>query len=312
MVSAYQSLNRSFKKELVYRIGINAGFFSEYNNMILAMLYCLEHKIQFKLCSGPTNFHPTEGWNGFFLPFCDQVEDVGKHYKTWDWKYALKLISRNRQFDNYKSLLPYVLLGRNRLRTQDIYGRMRTPNQGNRYISIPELGICGNLQEACSKMVEITWHYNDEIQNRIQQNIHHINLPELYVGFHIRRGDKQTEKPFIDIKNYVETAECLSELRTAFVSTDDYSVYEYLCSNYREWTFFTLSEKANTGYIQGDFDAKTQNEKLFHYIELFSSIELLAKSELFVGTFTSNIGMYMGMRNPAICTAVDQPNWILW
>lgn len=311
MGSNYQSLNRSFKRELVYRVGLNTGFFSEYNNMVLAMLYCLEHKIQFKICAGPTNFHLTEGWNGFFQPFCDQVNS-DKHYKTWDWKYALKLIVRDRQFENYKSLLPYILYGRKHLKTQDVYGRMRAPHQGYRHISIPELNIHGNLQEACSKIIEITWRYNDGMQNKLQKCISQIDFPEEYVGLHIRRGDKQTEKPFIDIKNYIEKAESLSRLRTAFVSTDDYSVYEHLCSNYPGWKFFTLSEKENVGYDQGEFNTKTQDDKMLHYIELFSSIELLAKSQLFIGTFTSNVGMYMGMRIPSICTAVDQPTWLLW
>lgn len=50
-IDEYKEVNESFKKVLIFKIGINSGFFSEYNNMILAMLYCLENRIQFKLSS---------------------------------------------------------------------------------------------------------------------------------------------------------------------------------------------------------------------------------------------------------------------
>ena len=43
---------------MIYHIGIDAGFFTEYTYMLHAMLYCLQHKIQFKLYSDDANF----GW----------------------------------------------------------------------------------------------------------------------------------------------------------------------------------------------------------------------------------------------------------
>lgn len=50
-IDEYRRINKSFKRVLIFKIGLNSGFFSEYNNMILAMLYCLENRIQFKLSS---------------------------------------------------------------------------------------------------------------------------------------------------------------------------------------------------------------------------------------------------------------------
>ena len=51
LATKYRLLNRSFKKTMIYHIGIDAGFFTEYTYMLHAMLYCLQHKIQFKLYS---------------------------------------------------------------------------------------------------------------------------------------------------------------------------------------------------------------------------------------------------------------------
>ena len=40
VLSNYIKLNKSFRRTLVFRMGDSGGFFSEYNGMILAMLYC--------------------------------------------------------------------------------------------------------------------------------------------------------------------------------------------------------------------------------------------------------------------------------
>ena len=43
LATKYRLLNSSFKKTMVYHIGIDAGFFTEYTYMLHAMLYCLQH-----------------------------------------------------------------------------------------------------------------------------------------------------------------------------------------------------------------------------------------------------------------------------
>ena len=71
-VKDYNKLNNSFKKKLVFRIGESAGFFSEYNNMVLAMHYCLVNRIRFILNSKDANFSIHKGWEDFFKPFCKE------------------------------------------------------------------------------------------------------------------------------------------------------------------------------------------------------------------------------------------------
>ena len=40
LATKYRLLNSSFKKTMIYHIGIDAGFFTEYTYMLHAMLYC--------------------------------------------------------------------------------------------------------------------------------------------------------------------------------------------------------------------------------------------------------------------------------
>ena len=64
----WRKLNASFKKKLVYRLGDSAGLFSEINNMFFAMVWALDNKVRFELCSQRSNLGD-EGWNDFFEPF---------------------------------------------------------------------------------------------------------------------------------------------------------------------------------------------------------------------------------------------------
>lgn len=60
----WRKLNASFKKKLVYRLGDSAGLFSEINNMFFAMVWALDNKVRFELCSQRSNLGD-EGWNDF-------------------------------------------------------------------------------------------------------------------------------------------------------------------------------------------------------------------------------------------------------
>ena len=65
----YRTLNESFQRRLIYHVGIDAGFFAEYNYLIAAMLWCLQHKVRFVLFADDANFGHTRGWQDYFEPF---------------------------------------------------------------------------------------------------------------------------------------------------------------------------------------------------------------------------------------------------
>lgn len=59
-------------KRIIFHIGHSAGFYSEFNNMILCLIYCKHNDIEFKLYSRDANFKIQKGWKDFFLPFCTE------------------------------------------------------------------------------------------------------------------------------------------------------------------------------------------------------------------------------------------------
>ena len=61
------------------------------------------------------------------------------------------------------------------------------------------------------------------------------------------------------------------------------------------------------------FESFTAEHRRNDMLTLFSDIEVLANSELFIGTLSSNIGMYMYWRMPeGKCFGVDYNDWKIW
>lgn len=310
-IEQYREINTSFSRKVVYKIGLSSGFFSEYNNMILAMAYCLTHKIQFVLSSNDANFDPENGWQGFFEPFCeDIVSEKELHYKTVNWKYAIKLFFKKKNFEAFRNFLPYVSIYKHILHTQDVFGRSRDTSLLKRTFHIKQLGANYSFQELCSILVNMTWKYNPIVKKEIEGLIFSLGLPSEYIGFHIRGGDKFLEHPIEAVETYFTKND--TNIKNLFVLTDDYSIISYIREHYPDYTVYTLCEESEHGYFHGDFIKQEPTYKRRKLMRLFASIDILANAKLFVGTFSSNPGMYLGMRVPSIVRGVDFNEWVIW
>jgi len=302
----YNKLNNSYKKTLVFHLGVEAGFFSEYNNMILAMLYCLKHKIKFVLFSKDSNFRFKNGWTDFFLPFCDEQKNnflLSKYNQR-----------RSRLKARHKIVIKlYKIFNKIDYFTYDLWNSIRNRNIETEKYSIPELNINGNILEACRVLINLTWNYNESTSRKIQEIKESLGLPFSYIGFHIRMGDKNIESNLRPINEYINKSQIFSPLKVAFVLTDDYRVIDFLEENYRDWTFYTLCDRNENGYFHNNFQKESLEKRKLSHFRLFASIDILSKSELFVGTFSSNPGMFLGMKmDTSRCLGVDLEKWQIW
>ena len=331
LVEAYRKLNNSFKKVLVFHIGASGGFFSEYNNMILAMLYCLKNRIRFVLYSEDANFKYENGWIDFFLPFCD--EDRNPHHSIYNRRipYTFKRISGNKKSDLiYKRFIAPVSKCRHLIQqklakiayfgganniffTYELWNSFHSKAMEKSLFEVDEMGIAGDVRAACQVLIDTTWRYHPEIDMKIREIIDEACLPDKYIGFHIRGGDKIMEFEFQELETYIEKARTLITCRTAFVLTDDYRIMERLILDYPDWQFFTLCERSSRGYFHDSFTKQDRMFKRNQHLKLFASIDILTDSELFIGTFNSNVGMFLGMRMPKDkCFGVDVDNWAIF
>lgn len=283
----YNKINESYNEVCIY-LGIGTGFFSEFNNLILAILYCLVNKIKFRLyLINAKGFPNNNGWNEFFMPFCKElIYDADTEFNNI-FNFPKNEVEVLLPIMKYKYGISYF--------TTDIFYNMRYNDFRNSHFIIKELGIDGDIYNAFGIIAKNIFRFNNETKKEIYKLINNLNLPKKYIGFHIRAGDKITEAELIKPEKYIESLKKHSDIKDIFISTDDYSVVEKLKNQYgSKYNIYTLTNKKELGYNQYDFEMSNKNEKYNHLIEFFASIEILLNSELCFGSYTSNPSIFLG------------------
>lgn len=308
-INKYKEVNNSFKKKLVFNIGVDAGFFSEYNNMILAMLYCLKNEIKFSISSKYANFSVQNGITDYFLPFCSQDDQwFNKNYNTRPYltgriKYPFlyKPIKRIYGVDFF---------------TQDLWDKFHNKKFEKENFRIDKLGINGSILEAARVLIENIWRLNPSVRSQVQTNISSVGLPKDYIGFHIRRGDKFLETKGVELHQYFSRASKVTDIRNAFIATDDYRVIEQLTLSFPEWKIFTLCKNSSTGYDYQTFHQQGKAKVFEELVDLLTDIEVLSAAASIFVTYSSNIGMFLGMRKGCAGASriysLDYPKWLIW
>lgn len=285
------------KQKLIFHIGHSAGFYSEFNNMVIAILYCRRHGIDFSIYSADANFCIKKGWQDYFLPFCNESRNPIHHYINHRFD-APKGGKRKLLYDTYKRIFP------NNCLTSELWNDFR-------HIDHSEL-TTSEVQKLSAPIINEIYRFNPSTRQQIENLISTIDLSSPYIGFHIRGGDKAAEHNLISISNYIMMAEKLSNIRLGFVSTDDYRNYEELVQRYPNWHFYTLTPPSNKGYYQNQFAKLTPQQKHDELLIMFASMELLCRAELTICTYSSNIGMFLGMRMGNRAVGIDMDNWMIW
>lgn len=303
LVSSYKKLNTSFKRKLIYRFGTGSGFFSEFNGMLLAVLYALVEGYRFELYSEGADFCLGGNLNTVFKPFCPV-------YKN---KIVGSCVLRDRRFNTPRNKVTslYKLFNKN-ITEDDVFWFTHTNRFAMVDYSIPELGINGTFRDAMRKVIPIVWRLTDGFREEADKLKEKIDLPEHFVGMHIRGGDKETETDLISPQEYVEAAEKRSPLRSAFVFTDEYSYLDGLKKQNPAWTFQTLATKDDAGYQNEAFLHSDREKQHRGIVKMLASVELLLQSDLFVGTFSSNPAMFVGMiLDDSQMIGLDYSKWLL-
>lgn len=312
----YYTLNNSFKKRLVFRLGVDSGFFSEYNNMILALLYCLKYGIRFELYSDHTHFALRDGWNDFFIPFgATNTQRINKDYNLRPYIIEQSKEAPLQKLVKYRYITAaYKLLFGLDYLTQDLWACHRDPAFAQATFTVPELGFKQTpLLEVTQQFISALWRYNAQCAPVIASLTNSIQLPAEYLCLHVRAGDKFTETKTYDFSQHMIPADRFSTNKTAFVMTDDYTTVEKLQEQYHGWEFHTLCSPSERGYFHKSFVKQDKQAKYQHYLRLFAAIDIAAGATKFIGTYSSNPGMYMAMRiGPERCFCLDFDKWLIW
>ena len=195
--------------------------------------------------------------------------------------------------------------------TQDLWTKFCNNFIQLSYFNIPELEIKGFTQTAASQILRILWRFNEKTQNLINEKISKLSISSPYTGFHIRGGDKIIEANIVNGDEYIQKAIKNKAYKNAFILTDDYRIFESISSKYHDWNFTTLCKSNERGYIHEEYMKLNKEEKFSKLLNLISSVEILSKANHFYGTYTSNPGMFLGMKmGKNRMTGLDKNNWI--
>lgn len=302
----YISINKEFKRRLVYRLGCDSGFFSEINNMLLAMIYCLEHSIQFELYSEKANY-TKDGWLDFFEPFTTHHHgDFHQIYNSRPYLVSLPDDSIIREFNDGNGDKIDLL-------TQHVWGYVDDENIYNVGYKVESPYVEGALLDVAANIIDCVWKYNAGTREKIDEIMSSLNMPEQYAAIHIRRGDKHTEVPHTSLKAYIDKLDKIEEAESwpIFLASDDDAVVEEARVSYPDREFYHLHSPGQSGFSIKEFSALSNEVKYSQLITFLAEIELMRKSAVFIGTFTSNIGMFMGMVRAGKQTwGVDSGHWL--
>lgn len=168
----YHRVNQSFQKICVFHVGAGAGFFSEYNNMVLALLYCLKHRIQFRVTSAGANFAVNKGLTDYFLPLFPEDNawyhrycNARPYYGLTQGKhlYLAKLVKRLYGVDYF---------------TQDIWPGVRSERFHREQFDDQPLGLKGDVLQADSVVIQHIWTFQPAVQKAIQEAMVQLALPK--------------------------------------------------------------------------------------------------------------------------------------
>ena len=305
-ISNYTNINNSFEQKLVFHFGEKAGFYSEFNNMVLAIIYCLVNDIKFTIYSVDANFRTNKGWNDFFKPFCNESTNILNHF--FNKRAHPRKIGRQKFYHQINKLFFHNLLI-----TSDVWYEVRKLDSNlsdfdyERYFPKAK-----DLQSVCNEVVDMIYYFNDETQYEVDKIKSLVQFEGEYIGFHIRGGDKFLEHQLIEVTDYIQKAEAISEIRQGYVFTDDYSLFELMCKEFPSWTFQTLAPKEDTGYFHKQFIKLPVEVRKSKTIQMFASIDILSNAQHSFCTFSSNVGMFLGMKMGNRAHGVDFENWLIW
>ncbi len=291
-LAAYNQLNQSFRKKYIFNFGSEGGFYSEFNNMVFGMVYCLKYKYQFILYSGNSQFKVAKGWDDFFEPFCDSVNS------SFHKKFNKRMTSKKLKLKHYPRWRLYRLFNRDTYLTYELFHSFFNESFEKEEFDIPELRLKGNLRDVSREIVKMIYQFNSVTKNAIDKLIAALNLPARYVSVNIRRGDKDMEFNFMHTSAYMDKLAELSAIKDVFVLTDDYSVIEEMEGQYPDFRIYTLVNREDRGYIHADFIKQSVDQKKDNMIRLFASIEIMRAAELAIGAYTNTPGIFLGMTMP--------------
>lgn len=281
------------KTKIIYSLS-SRGIYSELFNLCLAIIYAHHHQLSLKLNTWLWNSRIKKGWQDYFEPTLDCSNDpfsaqdkVYTNEKPWIGKiyYNPKVF-----FSFYFRLILnhiHCILHPSHILTKEIFNKMRSKEFV--YDIIGDKAF--NLMALSFKRIYILNKYT---KKQIKQRMVDLDLPNDYIGVHIRRGDKITSKEMQEIRlddyvNIIKKNKVISS--NVYIATDDSSIIKVMKKKLEPFGFniFFNNQNKSVGFNEADYNNFSTEAKREETLNVLFDMEVLTHSNFFIGTYTSNL-----------------------
>ncbi len=284
------------------------GLGSEINNILYMIYYFNKKKKDYKIISSNWNSGYNKGWSDYFnspLQTSSSINNNWTDKKETFWNdffenpidkvnklpsIKFRFAKFSKQIKNRNKSLGLVMG-----RIQNLFFPLRyytrkypTFRMIHRYCSNQRNKNRKEFYKSIHNILSDIWIIRPEILSKINSEI----PTEPYICIHIRRGDKITsgEDKEYNINDYIKTLSKLnSNVKTIFLMSDDYNAYLELKKNLPEYNILTKLNEDKIGHNQKKFNSLSQEKIKKETILLLTEIEIAKRSEVFIGTFASNL-----------------------
>lgn len=284
----------------VYR-WTNESFGTELNHTLLSVLYCRFQRAAFAVATRHSPVFHRHGWRDFFEPFCPEAESWVLH--VLDGRPVPRAGPTTLIRRAFRRVLTDVI--------QPVFypdlATMATTWEALRALRHQDQR---SLRGALTPIAREVWRFNTETERTIAVTMRRLALPARYAALHIRRGDKDTEVPHTSEMRYVERLERATPLQDVYVATDDYRCVEKIQRLRPSWRVSSLCPPAMHGYYPDDFNRQPAAERGRRTLLLLTELEIMRGAEVFVGTFSSGVGTFLGLIRDGQTYGVDSEEWV--
>lgn len=316
----WKKYNHSFNRKLVFRLGDSAGLFSEINNMIFALVWAFDHKVQFELCSQFSNLG-TVGWNQFFLPFTEEL-------------CRPKLLEVNRRYlrpeDDVVAIRKLKQQENVHLLTFDIFQKFfENKRFTSKVFNFLPLKVAGNSFNVASAFARAIYRLNPKTEEAIKQLVANrlilvsangavtaVNdnalVEDDFIAVQMRAGDIQKEcmwrrQKLLGAQPYARyirqlfsssNAQHLSDNKSIFVFADDFRLVRQLAFLLPKFKVYSLCSPLEAGFDYDSFIKQDEATRSNGILKILANIELCRQASLFVGTRVSNPSWFLRLLLP--------------
>ncbi len=287
------------------------GLFSELNNLVLAKVYADWHGMKLVVNTKNWNARIKEGWSDYFRNtltcrndfFTAQLKIYSKE-KPWIGKIYYNPKEFFTFYFYYCVNAVFTFFHPQTELTKEVFSKLYS----TRFLQ-EELG--DSCFEKYASTFKDLYRYNDKTIGRIRNMRDKLQIPDKYIGVHLRRGDKITsgEMDDIDGKVYIDEIRKRKEIsHNVYIATDDISVISYLERELGEDGFCLFYNRTSNqkGFNENGFNSKTRQERYEDTLNVLLDMDVLIHASFFIGTYSSNLSrvvpLYLGLDK---CISLD-------